>query len=86
MHFSIETTEYKSDDLLNNEISNIDLNNVKPYVKIHPQRRRMDVNDENLPIRVWFILILNKYILLYFSTKYLYVRPILWDQIQKVMH
>lgn len=71
MYFSIETTEYKSNDLLNNEISNIDLNHVSlPYVKIHPQRKRMDVYDESLHISVWLILILNKYILYYFLIKY----------------
>lgn len=74
------------DDLLNNGLSNNDLNHVKPYVKIHPQRLRMDLNDEHLPISVWFIIIQKKYILKFFTTKYLFFRLILWVQIQKAMY
>lgn len=42
-------------DLDNDLISRINLNSSKydePYIKIHPNRQRMDLNDENLPTGV----------------------------------
>lgn len=47
-------------DLDNGLISRINLNNSKcdePYIKVHPNRQRMDVNDEKLPTGVCLFLL-----------------------------
>lgn len=43
-------SEYRSDSYFISESS--DLDNDESYVKIHPERLRMDINEENSPTGV----------------------------------
>lgn len=65
-----------SNDLLNNLVSNINLNEEngskpdEPYVKIHPELKRMDDDDKNLPTGVCIF-----YVPFYFN---ILLIPLLW--------
>lgn len=61
----------------------------EPYVKVHPDRKRMDVDDDSTPTGVCFLHIMLLVIVMFSNNLYLNIyvyRFILWDQILKVMH